>query len=157
MGLLIIGKTSVNIDGNELDVERMDIDFALTNGCEYDSVTAGDGNRKYNLQKDPFVRFENDEQGEMVLTAMNVPGGKNEASIKKLQGYLADTVKEKDHSGYAKPVTICFINAAGEKTFSINFLGCVSEIENIPADTIKAAQYKITLLVVDMDTLNFES
>ena len=156
MGLLQIGNTSVNIDGHELGIEDVDSGLAMTNGCVYDSVTASDGKRMYNLQKDPFIKFEKDEQRKIVLTVIDVPGGKNKESIEKLRGYLADTTGKGDHSGYAKPVTIGFLNAAEEVALCMKFLGCVSEIENIPADRVKAAQYKVTLLILDMETLNFD-
>ena len=156
MGLLQIRNISANIGGDELKVEDVKIDFELTSACQYESLTAEDGKRMYNLQKDPFVKFDKDEQRKIALTVIDVPGGENKDNIEKLRGYLEDTKKKADHKGYAKPVTICFLNAAEEVALCINFSGCVSEIENIPASGVKAAQYKVTLLILDMATLNFD-
>ena len=156
MGLLQIKDISANVGGDELKVEDVRFDFEITCGCQYESLTAGDGKRRYNLRKDPSVKFGDKEQQKIVLTVIDVPSGDNKDDIEKLRGHLADTLNKDNHEGYGKPVTICFLNAAEEVTLCINFLGCVSEIKNIPADKVKAVQYEVTLLILDMETLNFD-
>ena len=157
MGLLKIGKISANIGEDELKVEDVKIDFVLTSACQYESLTAGDGKRMYHLQKDPSVKFGDKEQQKIVLTVIDVPSGDNKDNLEKLRGYLADTTNKDNHEGYGKHVALCFLNAAEEVTLCIKFLGCVSQIINIPADRVKAAQYEVTLLILDMDTLNFDN
>ena len=153
MGLLKIRNTSANIGEYELKAENVRIDFELTSGSQYESLTAGDGKRKYNLQKGPYVKFVKEEQKKIVVTVIDVPGGKNKDNIEKLRGHLEDTRKNEDH---AESVTICFFNHAKKQAFSMIFSGCVSEVKDMPVSGVEANKYEVTLFIRDMATLNFD-
>ena len=157
MPALSIKDYDVSIEGAQIsNINKLNMHIELRNGCNFKSVgTTADGKTKYDLQRGPFVQFGNEREKDITLEIMNVEGGDNQASIDKLYAYLKETKKKGVHAEYAKNITICALNAAGEKTFSVNFTGCVTNVENMPASGVKYAQLKVTLSMTNIGALKF--
>lgn len=159
MPALSLSYYDISIDEIQINATDLNLRFRVGNGCIFKSVAATDkGTPKYELQRGPvkFTSMDDTDQKKIILETVDLPDGENKESIDKLHAYLEETKTKEGPKEYAKTITICGINVAKESTFSVNFSGCVTNIEDIPpTGSYEAARLRITISITNTDTLKF--
>jgi hypothetical protein len=150
---LIPAFVKFNFDKDELQILDTQLSLKFENGSGYHECMLNSGVKGYTLKKGTTVL----QSGDVTVTIVKTPDGKQAETIKSLQESLKNAHKNINPKDYTKNVSVTVQNSGQETFLSLSFEGYVSELYSQSPELTNFPQYVAKVEIFDPTTIKLSS
>jgi hypothetical protein len=140
------------LDHDAMDIIETQLALKFDNGTSYEECMTNSGKKGYVLKKGNAVL----QQGDITITLIKTPDGKQDDSIKKLEDSIKKVHTNIDPKDYSQNVAVILENSGNDKFMDLTFSGYISELYTQSPDLTNFPQYVSKIEVYDPLSIKIE-